>query len=116
MSIQILYIIFVYIVFSKLITLFFFIVIISSSHPYHLLEGEKCHYNTFFCGQNVSLYIYLPLKNEHVQVQFKVSGTTKDLFGDGFAIWYVKDRMQQGGVFGSKDEFSGQYHVLFCVA
>jgi len=46
-------------------------------------------------------------RNWEMQVQFKVSGTTKDLFGDGFAIWYVKDRMQPGGVFGSKDEFSG---------
>merc|ERR1719312_475687 len=46
-------------------------------------------------------------KNWELQVQFKVSGTTKDLFGDGFAIWYAKDRMVNGPVFGSKDFFSG---------
>jgi len=46
-------------------------------------------------------------KNWEMQVQFKVSGTTKDLFGDGFAIWYAKDRMTNGPVFGSKDFFSG---------
>ena len=40
-------------------------------------------------------------------MQFKVTGTTKDLFGDGFAIWYARDRMQSGEVFGSKDYFSG---------
>jgi len=46
-------------------------------------------------------------RNWEMQVQFKVSGTTKDLFGDGFAIWYTKDRMVEGPVFGSKDFFSG---------
>jgi len=46
-------------------------------------------------------------RNWELQVQFKVTGTTKDLFGDGFAIWYAKDRMIDGPVFGSKDFFSG---------
>ena len=36
-----------------------------------------------------------------------MTGTTKDLFGDGFAFWYVRDRMESGPVFGSKDHFSG---------
>ena len=40
-------------------------------------------------------------------MQFRVSGSTKDLYGDGFAIWYTRDRMQPGEVFGSKDYFSG---------
>ena len=31
----------------------------------------------------------------------------QDLFGDGFAFWYVRDRMEMGPVFGSKDHFSG---------
>jgi len=47
------------------------------------------------------------VRNWEVQVNFKVSGTTKDLFGDGFALWYAKERMVQGPVFGSKDHFSG---------
>ena len=47
------------------------------------------------------------MRNWEIQVQFKVSGTTKDLFGDGFAIWYTRDRMQPGPVFGSRDFFSG---------
>jgi len=47
------------------------------------------------------------VRNWELQVQFKVTGSTKDLFGDGFAIWYTKDRMQGGAVFGSKDYFSG---------
>ena len=61
-------------------------------------------------------------------MQFKVTGTTKvdslltllllnhvinviflqDLFGDGFAFWYARDRMVEGPVFGSKDFFSGK--------
>lgn len=47
------------------------------------------------------------VRNWEIQIQFKVTGTTKDLFGDGFAIWYAKDRMENGPVFGSKDFFSG---------
>jgi len=46
-------------------------------------------------------------RNWELQVQFKVSGTTKDLFGDGFAIWYTRDKMNSGPVFGSQDFFSG---------
>jgi len=47
------------------------------------------------------------VRNWEVQVNFKVTGTTKDLFGDGFAFWYTKERMEIGPVFGSKNYFSG---------
>ena len=47
------------------------------------------------------------VRNWEMQVHFKVSGSTKDLFGDGFALWYTRDRMQPGPVFGSRDYFSG---------
>ncbi|XP_049880800.1 vesicular integral-membrane protein VIP36 [Pectinophora gossypiella] len=46
-------------------------------------------------------------RNWELQVQFKVHGKGKELFGDGFALWYVRDRMQTGPVFGSKDYFHG---------
>lgn len=46
-------------------------------------------------------------RNWEIIVNFKVAGKGKDLFGDGFAIWYAKDRMTAGPVFGSKDFFSG---------
>nr|CAG4635504.1 EOG090X07L3 [Artemia franciscana] len=53
-------------------------------------------------------YLYLlAVHNWEAQVQFKVSGKGKDLFGDGFMIWYTKDRMEGGPVFGSKDFFTG---------
>ncbi|XP_067857482.1 VIP36-like protein isoform X2 [Heptranchias perlo] len=48
------------------------------------------------------------LRDWEVQVHFKIHGQgKKNLNGDGFAIWYTKDRMQPGAVFGSKDLFSG---------
>ncbi len=47
------------------------------------------------------------MRNWELQVQFRVTGSTKDLFGDGFAIWYSRDRMEPGPVFGSRDYFSG---------
>lgn len=49
----------------------------------------------------------LRVRNWEVQLNFKVTGTTKDLFGDGFALWYTRDRMVAGPVFGSADHFSG---------
>lgn len=45
-------------------------------------------------------------------MNFKVSGKGTDLFGDGFALWYVKDRSVPGPVFGSKDLFSGLAIIL----
>nr|CAG4640926.1 EOG090X07L3 [Eulimnadia texana] len=46
-------------------------------------------------------------KNWELQVQFKVHGKGKDLFGDGMTIWYARDRLVPGPVFGSKDNFFG---------
>ncbi|KAL0811430.1 hypothetical protein ABMA28_009832 [Loxostege sticticalis] len=51
-------------------------------------------------------------RNWELQVQFKVHGRGKDLYGDGLALWYVRDRMQQGPVFGSKDYFYGLAVIL----
>lgn len=34
-----------------------------------------------------------------IQVQFHVHGNGKDLFGDGFAIWYARDRNEIGILF-----------------
>ena len=45
-----------------------------------------------------------------MHVRFKVwSHNKKDnLFGDGFALWYTKDRMEKGNVFGAKNTFVGK--------
>ncbi|XP_050304580.1 vesicular integral-membrane protein VIP36 [Anthonomus grandis grandis] len=45
--------------------------------------------------------------NWELQIQFKVHGTDKELYGDGMAIWYTKDRLKEGPVFGSIDYFNG---------
>jgi len=37
-----------------------------------------------------------------LQLQFKVSGKGKDLFGDGFVIWYAKERMYKVLFLGPK--------------
>ena len=47
------------------------------------------------------------MKDWELQFEFKVHGTGKDLFGDGFTMWYVRDRNNLGPVFGSKDYFHG---------
>lgn len=47
------------------------------------------------------------LRDWELHVHFKVYGSGTDLFGDGFAIWYTKKRLEQGPVFGSKDYFVG---------
>lgn len=45
-------------------------------------------------------------------MHFKVHGKGRELFGDGFVIWYAKDPLVEGPVFGSKDFFQGLAVVL----
>lgn len=47
------------------------------------------------------------LRDWELHVHFKVHGAASDLFGDGLAIWYAKNRIENGPVFGSKDYFVG---------
>ncbi|KAJ3326404.1 hypothetical protein HDU76_012958 [Blyttiomyces sp. JEL0837] len=42
-----------------------------------------------------------------IDFEFKVHGASNNLYGDGFAFWYITDKRDQGPVFGSKDEFNG---------
>lgn len=51
-------------------------------------------------------------QNWEVNVNFKVSGKGKELYGDGLAIWYAKERLVPGAVFGSKDNFLGLAIIL----
>ncbi|XP_012281564.1 vesicular integral-membrane protein VIP36 [Orussus abietinus] len=52
------------------------------------------------------------VRNWELQVHFKVHGKGRELFGDGFSIWYAKDRMEGGPVFGNKDYFEGLAIIL----
>ncbi|KAE9544247.1 hypothetical protein AGLY_001426 [Aphis glycines] len=48
------------------------------------------------------------VNNWELQVQFKIHGKGKEsLHGDGMAIWYTRERMKHGPVFGNKDLFEG---------
>lgn len=51
-------------------------------------------------------------QNWEANINFKVSGKGKELYGDGLAIWYAKERLVQGAVFGSKDNFMGLAIIL----
>ncbi|TRY88697.1 hypothetical protein DNTS_006270, partial [Danionella cerebrum] len=47
-------------------------------------------------------------KDWEMHVQFKIHGSgKKNLHGDGFAVWYTKERLHQGPVFGNQDHFVG---------
>lgn len=52
------------------------------------------------------------VRNWELQVHFKVHGKGRDLFGDGFAIWYAKERLKTGPVFGNQDYFQGLAIIL----
>ncbi len=47
------------------------------------------------------------MHNWEIVVQFAVHGQGKTLFGDGFALWYTKERGKTGPVLGNQDYFSG---------
>jgi len=55
------------------------------------------------------LWSRLPLSatNFMIEAEFKISGDSSHLFGDGMAMWLSKERAQTGPVFGSEDKFTG---------
>lgn len=55
------------------------------------------------------LWSRMPLtaSNFIIEVEFKITGESTHLYGDGMAIWLTKDRAEPGPVFGSKDNFEG---------
>jgi len=55
------------------------------------------------------LWSRLPLTvaNFVIEVEFKVTGDSTHLFGDGLAVWLTKERAQPGPVFGNADNFEG---------
>ncbi|KAH7925298.1 hypothetical protein BV22DRAFT_1065213 [Leucogyrophana mollusca] len=55
------------------------------------------------------LWSRLPLTatNFVIEVEFKVTGESTHLYGDGLAVWLTKTRAEPGPVFGSIDKFEG---------
>lgn len=64
--------------------------------------------------KQINNFIFQPCKvrNWELQVHFKVHGHGKDLYGDGLVIWYARDRMVLGSMFGSMDYFQGLGIIL----
>ena len=56
-------------------------------------------------------------QNFVIEVEFKISGDSSHLYGDGLALWLTTDRAQPGPVFGSKglDSFSQSYLSLLFI-
>ena len=47
------------------------------------------------------------MHNWEMVLHFHVHGQAKNLFGDGFAVWYTKEHGETGPVFGNRDYFTG---------
>ena len=47
------------------------------------------------------------MHNWEILIHFAVHGQGKTLFGDGFAVWYTKERGEAGPVLGNRDYFTG---------
>lgn len=60
-------------------------------------------------SQSGWLWSRLPLTaaNFQVEFQFEVDGKGEGIVGDGFAVWFTKERAEQGPVFGNRDRFDG---------
>lgn len=61
-------------------------------------------------GPNTGLSAHPPWE---AIIEFRVHGSGKKLFGDGFAFWYTKDRANQGPVFGNQNNVGLQFFDLF---
>jgi len=49
----------------------------------------------------------LTTSNVVIEVEFKISGESHNLYGDGMAVWITPTRAQPGPVFGSINNFKG---------
>ncbi|CAK9299216.1 unnamed protein product [Gordionus sp. m RMFG-2023] len=49
----------------------------------------------------------VPFRDWEIVIQFQIYGHGENLYGDGMALWYVKDKEEKGPVFGSRDNFTG---------
>ncbi|KAG0373109.1 hypothetical protein BGX24_012122 [Mortierella sp. AD032] len=60
-------------------------------------------------SQSGWLWSRLPLQAANFQVdfQFEVDGKGDGIVGDGFAVWFTKERAEVGPVFGNRDRFEG---------
>ncbi|KAG7258660.1 hypothetical protein CRUP_021920 [Coryphaenoides rupestris] len=75
-----------------------------------MVTTEQVRLTTDMQSRQGAVWSRIPchLDDWEMQVHFKIHGQgKKNLNGDGMAIWYTKERMQKGPVFGNKDNFTG---------
>lgn len=76
--------------------------------------GSESEFQSVWKGQRGSfgVRIFGDFSNYHLQLIVFFFICHQQLFGDGFAIWYARDRLVTGPVFGSKDHFMGLAIIL----
>lgn len=75
-----------------------------------MITGSHVRLTSEKAGERGYLWNNYPteFKNWELHFHFKIKSTkTKKLGGDGLALWYTKDRMEMGNVFGAKNTFIG---------
>ncbi|ESO01944.1 hypothetical protein HELRODRAFT_65456 [Helobdella robusta] len=74
-----------------------------------IISSTAVRLTSDYQGQRGAIWNNIPcrLRNWEMHVHFKVDGKGSELFGDGFAIWYTKEKMEMGPVFGNRDKFTG---------
>uniref|UniRef100_A0A8C7HQA1 Lectin, mannose-binding 2-like a n=1 Tax=Oncorhynchus kisutch TaxID=8019 RepID=A0A8C7HQA1_ONCKI len=75
-----------------------------------MVTTEQVRLTTDMQSKQGAVWSRIPchLRDWELQVHFKIHGQgKKNLNGDGLAIWYTKERMQKGPVFGNQDLFTG---------
>ncbi|KAI6233784.1 L-type lectin-like domain-containing protein [Aphelenchoides fujianensis] len=74
-----------------------------------MVTGQQIRLTQNLQGRQGGIWNAMPVQSRdwEVVVSFRVHGDSGKLFGDGMAIWYVRDRAQIGEVFGAPNHFSG---------
>lgn len=77
----------------------------SSNEEYPITNGMQQTPLHFTTHPNSKGWLWsrlaLTAANFVIEAEFKISGDTSHLFGDGLALWLTTDRAQPGPVFGS---------------
>jgi len=75
-----------------------------------MITGNHVRLTSEKPGENGYLWNNAPteFKNWELHLQFRIkSAKSKKMGGDGIALWYTRDRMEKGNVFGAKNTFIG---------
>jgi Legume-like lectin family len=65
-------------------------------NDFKLLSNRLYKHCIYFSLLLLSVVKPCELRDWELHVHFKVHGSGRDLYGDGFAIWYTKERLMLG--------------------